>query len=84
MDSQRIFPRLAKIVRDEGGFSEHLDLTYSGLGRTMKERVWVHISNLYWDSLVVQWLRLHIPNAGGLGSVLGQGTSSHMPPQNIL
>ena len=49
MDSQRIFPRLAKIVRDEGGFSEHLDLTYSGLGRTMKERVWVHISNLYWD-----------------------------------
>ena len=25
-------------------------------------------------SLVVQWLRLHTPNAGGTGSILGQGT----------
>ena len=30
-------------------------------------------------SLVVQWLRLHTPNAGGLISIPGQGTSSHMP-----
>ena len=30
-------------------------------------------------SLVVQWLRLHAPNAGGLGSIPGQGTGSHMP-----
>ena len=29
-------------------------------------------------SLVVQWLRLHAPNAGGLGSIPGQGTRSHM------
>ena len=29
-------------------------------------------------SLVVQWLRLHDPNAGGLGSIPGQGTRSHM------
>ena len=29
-------------------------------------------------SLVVQWLRLRAPNAGGLGSILGQGTRSHM------
>ena len=28
-------------------------------------------------SLVVQWLRLHAPNAGGLGSIPGQGTRSH-------
>ncbi|TEA37609.1 hypothetical protein DBR06_SOUSAS5310036, partial [Sousa chinensis] len=28
-------------------------------------------------SLVVQWLRLHTPNAGGLGSIPGQGTRSH-------
>ena len=28
-------------------------------------------------SLVVQCLRHHIHNAGGLGSVLGQGTRSH-------
>ena len=28
--------------------------------------------------LVVQWLRLQAPNAGGLGSIPGQGTRSHM------
>ena len=30
------------------------------------------------DFLMVQWLRLHAPNAGGLGSIPGQGTRSHM------
>ena len=30
-------------------------------------------------SLVVQWLRLRAPNAGGLGSIPGQGTRSRMP-----
>ena len=30
-------------------------------------------------SLVVQWLRLHAPNAGGKGSIPGQGTRFHMP-----
>ena len=30
-------------------------------------------------SLVVQWLRLRAPNAGGPGSIPGQGTRSHMP-----
>ena len=29
-------------------------------------------------SLVVQWLRLHAPNAGDLGLIPGQGTRSHM------
>ena len=29
-------------------------------------------------SLMVQWLRLHAPNAGGLGSIPGPGTRSHM------
>ena len=29
-------------------------------------------------SLVVQWVRLRTPNAGGLGSIPGQGTRSHM------
>ena len=29
-------------------------------------------------SLVVQRLRLHAPNAGGLGSIPGQGTRAHM------
>ena len=27
-----------------------------------------------WGFLVIQWLRLHAPNAGGTGSVLGWGT----------
>ncbi|TEA25844.1 hypothetical protein DBR06_SOUSAS1210137, partial [Sousa chinensis] len=30
-------------------------------------------------SLVVQWLRLRAPSAGGLGLIPGQGTRSHMP-----
>ena len=28
----------------------------------------------FWDFLVVQWFRLHAPNAGGSGSIPGQGT----------
>ena len=27
---------------------------------------------------MVQWLRLHTPNAGGLGLIPGQGNRSHM------
>ena len=30
-------------------------------------------------SLGVQWLTLHTPDGGGPGSILGQGTRSHMP-----
>ena len=33
-------------------------------------------------SLVVQWVRLHTPNSGGLGSITGQGTRSHMHAAN--
>ncbi|TEA11625.1 hypothetical protein DBR06_SOUSAS6910083, partial [Sousa chinensis] len=29
-------------------------------------------------SQVVQWIRLHAPNAGGPGSIPGEGTRSHM------
>ena len=29
-------------------------------------------------SLVIQWLRIRVPNAGGSGSIPGQGTTSHM------
>ena len=28
--------------------------------------------------LVVQWLRIHAPNAGDMGSITGQGTRSHV------
>ena len=31
-----------------------------------------------WDFSVVQWLRLHVLNAGGLGSISGQGTRFRM------
>ena len=31
-----------------------------------------------WTSLVDQWLRLHNPDAGGLGSIPGRGTTSRM------
>ena len=34
-------------------------------------------------SLVVQWLRLHTPNAGGLGLIPGWGTRSHMPQLRV-
>ena len=34
--------------------------------------------------MVVQWLRLFALNAGGLGSIPGQGTRSHMPQLGVL
>ena len=34
-------------------------------------------------SLMVQWLRLGVPNAGGMGLTPGQGTRSHMPQLRI-
>ena len=38
-----------------------------------KERKWKRGT-----SLVAQWLRLRTPNAGGPGSIPGQGTRSHV------
>ena len=35
-------------------------------------------ASLEGTSLVIQWLGLHTPNAGGLGSIPGQRTRSHM------
>ena len=32
---------------------------------------------------MVQWLRLHAPNAGDTGSIPGKGTKSHMPQLKI-
>ena len=57
------------------------------------------LGNIYWaftmyqvwfkvycvgTSLVVQWLKLHAPNAGGPGLTPGQGTRSHMPQLKSL
>ena len=33
--------------------------------------------------LVVQWLRLHVANAGGIHSILGWGTRSHVPQLRV-
>ena len=41
-------------------------------------------TNRLGTSLVVQWLRLSAPNAGGLGSIPDQGTRSRMPQLKIL
>ena len=38
-----------------------------------------HKTNHPRTSLVVQWLRLHAPNAGDPGLIPGQGTRFHMP-----
>ena len=35
-------------------------------------------------SLVVQWLRLHVPNVDGLGSVSGWGTRCHMSQVQVM
>ncbi|TEA37934.1 hypothetical protein DBR06_SOUSAS1410191, partial [Sousa chinensis] len=34
-------------------------------------------------SLVVPWLRLRAPSAGGLGFIPGHGTRSHMPQLRV-
>ena len=50
-------------------------------------RVFTEVIKLKWGwlgtSLVVQWLKLRTPNAGGLGSIPGQGTRSHMPQLRV-
>ena len=38
----------------------------------------IHKNTMGGTSLVVQWLRLHVPKAGGPGSIPGQGTRSYM------
>ena len=42
----------------------------------------IYINRDLKDILVVQWLRLCTPNAGGPGSIPGQGTRSHMQELN--
>ena len=46
----------------------------TALGQTLKG-LWLGGGS----SLVVQWLRLHVPNSGGPGSIPGQESRSHMP-----
>ena len=48
----------------------------------------LYSNSLEWTSpgtsLVVQWLRLHARNVGGLSSIPGQGTRSYMSQRKIL
>ena len=44
----------------------------------VREGPWGAIQAKWGTFWVVQWLRLRTPNAGGSGSIPGQGTRSHM------
>ena len=46
--------------------------------------VFIYIERILGTSLVVQWQRLQDPQAGGLGSICGQRSRSHMPQLKIL
>ena len=51
----------------------------------LKLNIYTFIRNSnFGTSLVVQWLRLRAPNAGGPGSNPGQGSRSHIPQLKIL
>ena len=52
-------------------FSVHLKLTHCKL-------TILQFKKILGTFLVVQWLRLHVPIVVGQGSILGQGTRSHM------
>ena len=57
-----------------------LDTTYRFLTHSLISLFTVSVVYLG-TSLVVQWVRLHIPNAGGLGSIPCRETISHMLQQ---
>ena len=54
-------------------------MVYGQAIRQCNIKIWAE--GLPWWS---QWLRLHAPNAGYLGSIPGQGTRSHMPQLRVL
>ena len=64
-----------------------LSFVISDLLSLQKENTFLEIVNFIYivlkksrgNSLAVQWLGLRASNAGGMGSIPGQGTRSHMP-----
>ena len=57
---------------------------YSSMSRKEGKSGLCSHSNMHLGtSLVVQWVRFHAPNAGGLSSIPGQGTRSHMPQLRV-
>ena len=55
----------------------------SAIALCLKKYTYVNLKIRYWDFLVVQWLRLCIPNAGNKGLIPRQGTRSHMPQLRV-
>ena len=49
----------------------------------LRESLFQHMKMSQGTCLVVQWLRLHTPNAAGLGSIPGQETRSHLPQRRV-
>ena len=67
--------KVTRIFLEDGNFHKFNHFKFSNRGGYVKE-----LSDQFaGTSLVVQWLRLSNPNAGGLGSIPSQGTGSHMP-----
>ena len=67
--------------RGKGGSTCTLDESLSS--RTIHIRIWGAGYLAPGMSLVVQWLKISTPNAGGPCLIPGQGTSSHMPQLKI-
>ena len=74
------------------GITYSMDMSWSKLrewwwtGRPgMRQSMGSQDSNMpkWFNWKVVQWLRLHALNVGGLGSIPGQGTRSHMPQLRV-
>ena len=59
-----------------------VDLWQKGAGQGTSSSVGC-VSKVFGESLVVQWLRLHAPNAGDLGLTPGQGSRSHIEQLKI-
>ena len=53
----------------------------TNLGRCISENSFCYKRQKLGTSLVVQWVRLCVPNAGVLGSIPGQGTRSQKIPR---
>lgn len=67
--------KVTRIFLEDGSFHKFNHFKFSNRGGYVKE-----LSDQFaGTSLVVQWLRLSNPNAGGLGSIPSQGTGFHMP-----
>ena len=69
------YPGLYKIISDEVR-RERKPQTWKPWGSWTQE-------NRLQASLMVQWLRLGMPDAGGTGVIPGQGTRSHRPQLRI-